>query len=110
MPLEMRVLRLQPCPCSSADVVRADALRHDPFEIGRKTIASRALTLHQVAGRPDEELLLWRGKRTDLMEQGKAIRHAPVLNQLPVAEAANINHVDCNGLARMWIINAIITG
>ena len=73
-PFKKAILRLQPCPCSAA------------------------------AGRPDEELLLWRGKRTDLMEQGKAIRHAPVLNQLPVAKAANINHVDCNGLARMWII------
>jgi hypothetical protein len=44
-------------------------------------------------------LLRRRGKRTDLMQQGKAIRHTPVLNKLPVAKAAYIDHVDCDGLA-----------
>jgi hypothetical protein len=78
-------------PLTYRDPTRFDTI---PSRLGRRTIASRALTVHQVAGRPDEELLLWRGKRTDLMEQGKAIRHAPVLNQLPVAKPANINYVD----------------
>jgi hypothetical protein len=33
------------------------------------------------------------------MQQGKAIRHTPMLNKLPVAKAAYIDHVDCDGLA-----------
>src|SRR6476620_8026664 len=32
-PLEVRVLGLQPCPCPAAHVARADALRHDAFEV-----------------------------------------------------------------------------
>ena len=32
-PLKPRVLRLQPCPRSAAHAARADALRHDAFEV-----------------------------------------------------------------------------
>ena len=41
-------------------------------------------------------LFCWLGKRTDLMQQGEAIRYAPLLNKLPAAKATNFDYVDCD--------------
>jgi len=58
-PLEIRVLRLNPCPCSTTHVSGADALRDDAFEVhparvseDRRAVAGDRLTeLNAVAHR-----------------------------------------------------------
>ena len=44
--------------------------------------------------------LLWRrGKRTDLMQQGEAIRYTPCSTSFPLLKRQIFDYVDCDGLA-----------
>jgi hypothetical protein len=44
-----------------------------------------------------------RWKRPNLMQDSKAVRYAPVLNQLTIFEATNIDNVDGYGFSRSRI-------